>query len=213
MVNVQVPRSRVGFPFLGIVDVCDDGVQIVFREDPSNTSSLCPPVFSTAVERLQATRSVRLQVDSNLLWRSLFRRNHSVNMIRSAVRCVQVPISVPTSCSDLFFDFSSLILSKPNPVFVHLCFTISFEITTWKLPTVLVFHPTTIIPRQPSAISHPCQEEGNRVFGIHESLRRQKWLCSRLVTRRVSEGLAFSVFDVQVPRSRVGLSMSRPATP
>ena len=179
-----VPRLRFGFPVLSVNDIDGCRFEVVVGVYPSDASAFCPPIVSAWVECIQASCCVCFQINAYLFRRCVTGRYQYMNMIRSAVDCVQNPASMLACFFDLGFNSAPLVVRETNCIFTHSRFAIGLKIATGELPAMLVFYPAASIARQPSAVRHPRQKECD-----------WRIRCHGMVTRRVSEG-RFSVWSL-----------------
>ena len=153
------PRLRFGFPVLSVNDINGCRFEVVVGVYPSDASAFCPPIVSAWGECIQASCCVCFQINAYLFRRCVTGRYQYMNMIRSAVDCVQNPASMLACFFDLGFNSAPLVVRETNCIFTHSRFAIGLKIGTGELPAMLVFYPAASIARQPSAVRHPRQKE------------------------------------------------------
>ena len=127
---------------------------------------------------LQAPRGPGFQIGTDLLRPRIPGGDDGVDVIRAAVDRMKVPAAVLAGLGDLSFDGDSLLFAQTTRILGHSRGSFYLEHGVGKLPTMLVLHPPPGIARQPRAVGHPRQEEGDRIVhlgrGLHGTPTRKR---------------------------------------
>jgi hypothetical protein len=153
---------------LEVANINDGQFEAWFIIDIPLTSAFRPPVVANRTRKSLRSRQVfqfprrpGLQLTADPFGR-LGGSDNDMEVIRSAIDCVQGPLSIATGFSNLLMDSSALLGVQPASIIGHYGGRFELPNRVREARTVAIFDPTPLVARKPGAISAPGDEVGER---------------------------------------------------
>jgi hypothetical protein len=189
---------------LSLAHIVNERLQSFLVVDVPPASALCPPVLANGrvglgmtggrahlclIPLFQASGAPRFELLASLV-RIAIRRDHHMDVVRSAVDGVESPAANTAVVRDRRFDQPALLVVEPTRRFRHACRRLALDDRIRQPHSHAVLNPTTLVAGQPCSVSRPGQKERERLrqgwFKFAASFLLATW-AHRSVLRQVSE--------------------------